>query len=44
MDQYPADSEAILLISLEKSANVVVGYYGDEKADFEIDRNCIDYL
>lgn len=34
MNQYPTGSEAILLVGLEKSADIVVGYYGDKKIDF----------
>ena len=44
MNQYPADCEALLLINLEKSANIVIGYYGDQRIDLEIDQQCMDYI
>lgn len=34
----------MLLINLNKSANITIGYYGDKAADFEIERNCLPYI
>lgn len=44
MDKYPNGSQVLVLINLEKTANVTIGFYGDKSADFEIERNCLEYI
>jgi hypothetical protein len=32
------------LINLNKTTNVTVGFYGNQAAEFEIERDCLKYI
>lgn len=34
----------MLLVNLDKTTNITIGYYGDKSSDFEIERDCIKYI
>lgn len=44
LNKYDKGCEAIVLVSLEKSADLVIGFYGDKKVDFAIENDCLKYL
>jgi hypothetical protein len=44
MDKYPKDAKALVLVNLDKTANVTIGFYGDKCGDFGIERDCLKYI